>query len=407
MDTRRNALLAGLLKEYGYSHRTLAAEVNKVSGRLSGEAGSVTNRVVRRWVSGAVRWPTSRYRDALTEIFERPPEAMGFVPRGSRRAPAPPDTRRETKEESPVRRRVFLASAAASLALTLKLEETPVRGRLALSDVDRMRQTVGRLDAHFNTAGGGTLHETATVYLSLLSDAVEGCTYGPRVEQALHSTISGLCSSAGWAARDAGRSGRARAHHAAALQSALLADDPHAQARAWSDLAVQARTEGRHQEALRISQAALSSRHVRRTPRIGALLHARLAIGRARTDDKRGAARSMLAAEAAYDRVTDNEPAPPWLRFVDAAEIAGLGAIAHQAMGRLPDAELATAQALRLLTPDMRRNRVYYSVQLAELQAAQGDMSGAQATIGVLDTTAVSNQRIVDRLAAVRRTLAA
>jgi tetratricopeptide (TPR) repeat protein len=218
--------------------------------------------------------------------------------------------------------------------------------------------------------------------------------------------ISHLYSSAGWAAHDAGRSEQARLHHAAALQSAILADDKRGQARAWSNLAMQSRTEGRHREALQINRAALDSRQARQDPRIAALLHSRLAIGHARAGDHPAAARSLLAAETAHDRFDAAGSAPPWLRFLDAAEIAGLGAIAHQAMGRLPDAEIATAQALQLLAPNMRRNRVYYGVQLAELQVAQGDISRAKATVAAIDTTAVSSRRIGDRLATVHRALA-
>ncbi|WP_241756732.1 tetratricopeptide repeat protein [Streptomyces sp. WAC00263] len=76
-------------------------------------------------------------------------------------------------------------------------------------------------------------------------------------------------------------------------------------------------------------------------------------------------------------------------------------------MGRLPDAELATAQALQLLAPSMRRNRAYYGVQLAELQVAQGDTDRAKATVARLDTSALSSRRIAGRLATVHRALAA
>ncbi|MDQ0700865.1 hypothetical protein [Streptomyces sp. W4I9-2] len=98
-------------------------------------------------------------------------------------------------------------------------------------------------------------------------------------------------------------------------------------------------------------------------------------------------------------------PPPPWLRFLDAAEIAGLAAIAHRATGRLPDAERATAQALRLLGPSMHRNRAYYGVQLAQLQLAQGDITSARATAATVDTTAVNSPRIAQRLATINSNL--
>ncbi|MGW1437662.1 hypothetical protein ACWD7M_20770 [Streptomyces griseus] len=300
MDTPTNSILAVLLGEYGFTHRSLADEVNQVSGRVFGRPGAATDRDVRRWISGSVRWPTGRYLLPLAEIFDRPPEAMGFVPRGrSSRLPAPPAPVRPGQEE-PVKRRAFLtASTAATLTLALRLEETPVRGRLTMADVDRITTTIGRLDAHFTAIGGGALLTVATTYIDRLRTTMDGCTYGPRVEQALHTAISGLHSSAGWAAYDTGDNATSRLHHAAALQSGILAKDGHAQARAWSDLSVQSRAGGRHREALTINRAALQTRHARQDPRIAALLHARLAIGHARLGDHSACARALLAAQEA------------------------------------------------------------------------------------------------------------
>ncbi|WP_371621522.1 hypothetical protein OG245_00375 [Streptomyces sp. NBC_01116] len=400
MATPTNTTLTVLLGEYGFTHRSLADEVDRVSGRIFGRPGAATDRDVRRWISGTVRWPTGRYLLPLAEIFDRPPEAMGFVPRGrTSRLPAPPSSVRPGQEE-PVKRRAFLtASTAATLTLALRLEETPVRGRLTMADIDRMTTTIGRLDAHFTAIGGGALPTVATTYIDRLRETADYYTYGPRVEQALHRALSGLHSSAGWAAYDSGDNATSRLHHAAALQSGVLAKDGHAQARAWSDLSLQYRAEGRHREALTINRAALQTRHARQDPRIAALLHSRLG-------DHSACARALLAAQKAHDRFDTTARPPPWLRFLDAAEIAGLAAIAHRATGRLPDAEKATAQALHLLGPSTHRNRAYYGIQLAQLQLAQGDTTSAKATAATVDTAAVSSPRIAQRLATVHRHLA-
>ncbi|MEU4181005.1 hypothetical protein [Streptomyces sp. NPDC026589] len=235
MDTPTNTILTVLLGEYGFTHRSLADEVNQVSGRIFGRPGAATDRDVRRWISGTVRWPTGRYLLALAEIFDRPPEAMGFVPRGrTSRLPAPPSSVRPGQEE-PVKRRAFLtASTATTLTLALRLEDTPVRGRLTMAHADRVAATIGRLDAHFTAIGGGALLTAATTYIDRLRNTVDGCTYGPRVEQALHRTLSDLYSSAGRAAYDAGDNATSRLHHTAALRSGILAKDGRVQARAWS-----------------------------------------------------------------------------------------------------------------------------------------------------------------------------
>ncbi|MEV0488771.1 hypothetical protein [Streptomyces atratus] len=409
MGRQRNARLEALMAEYGLTHQGLADEINRITAQIFGEnhPHNCTDRHVRRWISGEVHWPWTRYLQALEQLFDRPAPALGFIPRGRHSAnlPAPPQFPAPTKE-APVRRRRFItASAAATVALALNIDETPLSGRLSMSDIARAHERIDRLDAHFSAIGGAPLLAVATAYLDRLTAAADHCTYGPRVEQALHTAIAALSSSAGWAADDAGDLDAAHRWRTTALQRAILGASHRAQARAWSDLAVHARRGGHHREALRISQTALTSREARQDPRYAALLQSRLAIGHARTGNRPAAARALLAAQTAHDRIDPTEPAPRWLNFLTTAEVSGLAAITHQAMGHLANAETATSQALTLLEPGLRRSRAYYSVQLAELQIAQGNTTGARTTAAAVDTSQVSSQSITGRLAAVHHAL--
>ena len=409
MDRQRNTVLETALNEFGLTHQGLADEVNRLCGEITGRPGDASDRDVRRWIAGDVRWPWLKYRLPLEQIFGRPATVLGFVPRGKSStrpvvlpSPWPPASR---KEVDPVQRRAFLAaSAAGTVAATLGINRTPVRGRLGMTDIDRVNKTIGQMDVHFNAVGGGPLLQVATAFVDRLREAVGGCTYGTRVEKALHSAISAVYSTAGWSAHDSGRGDQAALLHAAALQSALMAADRTGQARAWSNLALQARMDGRDREAIQITRTALDSRQARQDPRVAALLHARLAIGQARSGDHPGAGRSLHAAERSYDKVTA-EPAPPWLAFLTPAELSGLAAIALGAMGAYDRAEDTTVQALDLLGPGMRRNRTYYTVQLAELQLAQGDHRRAATTAAGIDAETVTSRRISGRLATVRRTV--
>lgn len=411
MDRQRNHQLALLMKEFGFTHRSLAREVNTITARMFGETHprSCTDRHVRRWISGEVRWPWTRYLHALAHIFGRPPEAIGFVPRGksSTSLAAPPRWPDDPKEGAVIRRRFMVLPAAATVVLALGIDSTPQAGRLSMSDVERIQASIGRLDAHFFSIGGGPLVEVSREFIERLRAALDGCTYGDRVERALHSAISSVLASAGWAAHDMGDSIQAAQLHTSSLQSALLAGDSAAAARAWSNLALQARTEGRHREAVQITRAALDNRRARQNPHIAALLHARLAIGQARTADRNGAARSLLAAEQAYDRISPGTPAPAWLDFLSPAELSGLAALTHQALGRYDHAEAATARALEMLPAPMRRQRTLYGVQLAELQLVQGERDQAAATIDQLTSASLDSRRITDRIIAVQRALTA
>ncbi|MEU0119658.1 hypothetical protein ABZ137_39825 [Streptomyces bobili] len=58
-----------------------------------------------------------------------------------------------------------------------------------MSDIDRVHQRVGRVDAPFFSISGGPLISVSTGYIARLRDVLDGCTYGDRVEHALHGAI--------------------------------------------------------------------------------------------------------------------------------------------------------------------------------------------------------------------------
>jgi hypothetical protein len=96
------------------------------------------------------------------------------------------------------------------------------------------------MDAHFNGLGGGVLVDVAADYLARLQRALDHCAYGERIERALHRAVADVAACAGWSAHDCGDYARAAQLRNEALQAALLARDPVAVTRAWSDLAAQA-----------------------------------------------------------------------------------------------------------------------------------------------------------------------
>ncbi|MFD8381828.1 transcriptional regulator [Streptomyces sp. NPDC059679] len=405
---QRNTVLEGLLAEYGFSHEDLAEEVNRVAADLFGRSGRCTDRHVRRWVSGEVRWPWPAYLRPLTEIFGRTPQQMGFVPRGAssalpqaaRRSVPAPNARKERVE--PVQRRSFIA---ASLAAALGVDQLPRRGRLGVSDVARIQRTITRLDAHFNGLGGGAVIDVATDYLTRLQHALDHCAYGERVERELHRAVADVAACAGWSAHDCGHHEQAAHLRNTALQAALLARDPVSVTRAWSDLAAQADHAGRPAEAARINRAALAERHLREQPLITSLLHARLADYLAQTGDRTGMGRQLAAAERVYDRA-DPAGAASWLAFLTPAELSGLGAIAHQSAGQYARAEQHASQTLGLLAPRFTRNRAYYTVLLAELQLAQGHAEQAATTASGAQDSTITSSRISRRLNHVTATAA-
>lgn len=404
MPRERNTKLESLLLSYGFTHQGLADEVNRVAEDLTGKTASCTDRHVRRWVAGDVQWPWSRYLLPLQEIFGCSPEAMGFIPRARRPRPLPPPPARAASQERlpPVRRREFIAGG---LAATLGVDNVPTSGRLGTSDADRIRALVPALYAHDHVLGGGALHAVAAEALGRVHDALNRCTYGPRVEKILYSAAGDLAASAGWFAYDAGHQEAASALYQEALQSAILAGDGTLQARVWSNLAMQARLQQRDQEALRIGRAAVETRQAKDDPWLMALLHCRQAVGHARLGERSRAERSLSRAETTYGKAS-GQPAA-WLSFLTPAEILGLAGAARQALGQHRKADELTSAALGRLEPRFERNRTYYTLQRAQALLDCGEVEGAvvQARRASDMAGRVQSARLRDKFAKVRTAL--
>lgn len=296
------------------------------------------------------------------------------------------------------RRTLIAASATATLTTALRIDDTPSQGRLGMSDVQRVENTIHRLHAQLDAVGGGPLLGVSLAYLDRLRQAIDRCTYGPRVEQALYRQVSSLYSSAGWHARDSARQPQASHLFLGALQSALLTTDPLSQARAWGNLAMQTGDQGRHREAVQMARAGLGQRPDRLEARMTALLHTRLAVAQARTENT-GIGRSILAAERAYDRADDSPTS--WLAFLDPSALLGEFGSAHQYARNYRQAENATTQALTLMPCSRRRGRAICAMQLADIQLRQGNRDAARATVAGLDVSAVESRLITDRKSVV------
>jgi hypothetical protein len=132
-------------------------------------------------------------------------------------------------------------------------------------------------------------------------------------------------------------------------------------------------------EALHAVEAALRSSAGWGTPRLATLLHLRAASTYATLHDMGGFHRAMSRAQREFERGTREEDMP-FLHFVTAQEIRGIERLAYLALGR-PD---HAADAFRAITENpsavLRRNQIYYSVQLASAAYRQGNLDEAAYT---------------------------
>ncbi|MFD0386494.1 hypothetical protein ACFQ2B_40575 [Streptomyces stramineus] len=101
MERTRNEALAEWMAEHQMTEGELADAVNGELGALTGRDGLVSDRTVRRWLSGETRWPQTRQCKVLEQLAAALPR-----PSGSSRAGAGAGARR--------RRRWSPCSAASS-----------------------------------------------------------------------------------------------------------------------------------------------------------------------------------------------------------------------------------------------------------------------------------------------------
>ncbi len=126
---------------------------------------------------------------------------------------------------------------------------------------------------------------------------------------------------------------------------------------------------------------------------------------------KSPALRSLGRAQAALDRAQDDTPTPPWLLFVNDAELDGLAAIAFNALGRYDKAEDIAVRDLQVMPATFARNRVHVVLHLAEARLGCREIEqGARDAGTALDLArqmraGLQTGRVASRLRGVRRQL--
>ncbi|MEU8132578.1 Tat pathway signal protein [Streptodolium elevatio] len=375
---RANEQLAAAMASQNLGQAELAEELNRVMADFTGKLGTLSDRHVRRWLTGQSTWPHERQRRALETVFGCPAGELGFVPRA---APVP-------EVEPPVERRRFLASATAVTA-GAALPLSAARYTLGMSDVQRLRSRLDGLVGDDNTHGGTTsLESRASGLAGATLDILDSGTASQRVRGHFYSLAASFASTAMWAALDGRRDADAVRHMERALSLAGYARDSAATWRVWSHGSMLALQRKRPADAFAASEASQACSVVRADPLFASLTHARIAGIRAAFGDPSGALRSLDWAADAFGRADLGWARPSWMGFYDQAELAGLACVALLAAGRPVEAEGQAHRALALLRPDLHRNRAYYTAYLARTQLAQGDLEQASDTARTVITDA-------------------
>ncbi|MEU1824160.1 XRE family transcriptional regulator [Streptomyces abikoensis] len=389
----RNELLVEWMSEQGLSAAGLATALNAEIGAVTGRVGRLTEGTIRKWRSGAIRWPQDLQRIALTRFSGRPATDLGF---------AHPSARLE--EDAVLRRSFFTASVGATAAAVPLIAARPAVGT---SDVLRLKEQVARLTVLDDQRGGQHAIETASLAGAQRALELQQKHATDRIRRRLYAVAADYVGLAAWCSIDACAPERAARHLDRAMTLAGLAQDSVAQFRIWHFMSMLSAQRGEHAQALAAAQASRATGAARRDHLLASLAHARTALAHARLDDHQAARRSTGYAETALAKAHDL-PRPDWLAFYTEGELDGLTGVTLAQTGHHQEAEARLHKCLAALRPDQHRNRALYNAYLALEQLAQGDADAAVDTaLKVTDLPAAATGRTGQLLTTFTTTLAA
>ncbi|MGK5445489.1 helix-turn-helix domain-containing protein [Micromonospora sp. URMC 105] len=393
-------LIAQLRLARGWSQQRLAAELCAASG-----APTVTRHEISRWERQA-RLPGDRWLHRLALVLDAPAgllvEAAG---RSRHRGPVGAGGSR---------------SRSALLALAQRWAADPHAPLLvAPAAVDRDADAGGpgrsepggppapgelaelrRLD---DVSGGADLAPAGAYRLRRAARALAGA--GPAERRRLLPVLAETAQFAGWLHADAGDPAAGLDAYRLGLRAAAAAGDPalagHVLGSASHLLAGAADPEG----ALLLARTAYAGARRAAGPGLRALLLHRVALAAALGGRTRAARQALDAARRAGGAV---EPAaePPWLYWLDDAELAAMTGRTLVALGRPRPALPLLRAARRAGRP---RRAAVYGGWLARglLQLGEVEQACAVAGAALLDAVRAGSARAATPLAELERRLAA
>ncbi|MFD4204724.1 helix-turn-helix domain-containing protein [Micromonospora tulbaghiae] len=227
---------------------------------------------------------------------------------------------------------------------------------------------------------------------------------GPADRRAMLPALAESAQLAGWLAADAGDPGGGLVAYRLALRAAVAAGQPPLAGYVLASASHLLADAGDAAGALVLARIGYAAGRAGASPGLRALLLHRVALAAALAGRPRAAGQALAGA----DRAGTPEPGrePPWLYWLDAAELAAMTGRTFVALGR-------PAAAVPLLTPAVgargrpRRSAVYGG-WLARAHLGLGAVPEACAVAGeaLLDAVRSGSHRAVGQLTAFRRGLA-
>jgi hypothetical protein len=310
------------------------------------------------------------------------------------------------------RRRVLL-TGIAMIAAASGLSAVPSRARrrrLGPSDVARLNALTTLYRSIDYEYGGGILMTDLGRFAEAAS-ALLDMSYSNTLAPALHSSIAAARQLAGWTAFDAG-------HHSDAQRHLLSAER---EAVAGRDLLLAARIrycQARQLQHLRHNRDALDTLRLARdhlgtatTPAVSAMIYGAEAASRAALGQADLALSALGKSRTEFERIKPGRE-PDWMSFYDQGELLAQYGRVYRDFARAdrqhsPKAVRSVTEAIAAFGPQNVRSTILNEVGLCSALFLD-DQPEAAILVGQrvqAQSTQVSSQRVVDRIANLRRDL--
>lgn len=297
----------------------------------------------------------------------------------------------DTARGGPMDRRAFLIATGATLTgaadhwLASLGQPSPAEagGRLTVTPamVDHLEQRLDHLRRLDDTLGGGSLRTLAAEELKLATSLLDDARYTSAVGTRLHSAVAEGARLCGWLSFDSGHHASAQRYYLTALRAAAVADDHATGANTLAFMAIQTYSTGNPADAVDLVEVAQRALGRGSTPRVRAMLHARIARAHAKTGRTKDCVRALNAAYDAHAHGPHDDD-PAWCYWFSTGELENLSGSCALDLGDPARAmhHFDAAQAAAYDQDGYHRDHALYLTRTAEAHLAQGDIEHACAS---------------------------
>jgi hypothetical protein len=396
MAREPNVKLGEAMHRAGCSNTSLASRVQAVA-REHGTDLKCTHVDVRRWLDGVMPRPaTAQYIAAALSRKAGVRVTVSDIGMDSSDTPETlessldyPDegveaghrllglTRRELAEDFAVLGAAVVPNAWSTPILTWLLsrpEPLAVRGagriNVGDSDVRAVRATAQAfMTMDFQFGGGHARAALAQYFANDVCPLLDG-RYTEQTGRQLFSAAAEVAQLLGWTAYDIGRHGLAQRYLIQALKLAQEADDRMMGGRLLSNMSHQATYLGKFDQAVQLARAAQEGAKNAASATTMSMFLAMEARAHAGNGDDRACSLAFSESERFFDK-GDPSDDPAWIRYFDAAELAGEGAHCFRDLRNPKMTQEFVTRAIDLTDPLYARTLAFVRLVLAASHVQQ------------------------------------